>query len=146
MNAKPIPDGYHAVTPYLIVDDGRQLIDFLVSVFGAEMIAQMSRPDGKMGHTEMKIGDSPIMMGESLEGFSPLTSMLYIYVDDVDATYAAAIAAGAKPLMPVADQFYGDRSGGFEGPGGNKFWVATHIEDVSNEEIERRSQARGKTD
>ena len=143
MPALPKPDRYHSVTPYLIVADAQKLIDFLIAVFGDSVESQMVKPDGKIGHTEVKIGDSIIMLGEAMEGYPPLSSMLYIYVDDADATYAAAIEAGATAITPVADQFYGDRSGGFTEPCGNKIWISTHIEDVSDEEIERRARAQG---
>ena len=143
MPVKPIPDGYHAVTPYLIVADAQKLIDFLTAAFGAELRGQMMRPDGKIWHTEMKIGDSVIMLAESMPNFPALVSMLYIYVEDVDATFAKAIAAGATSIRPPEDQFYGDRSGGVTEPCGNTIWIGTHIEDVPDDEIRRRAAAKG---
>jgi PhnB protein len=104
----------------------------------------MMRPDGKIGHTEMKIGDSVVMLSEAMPNFPPLKSMLYIYVEDVDATFARALAAGATEIHPPEDQFYGDRSGGVTEPSGNLIWIGTHIEDVSDDEIRRRAAARGK--
>ena len=138
MPALPKPDRYHSVTPYLIVADAQKLIDFLIAVFGASVESQMVKPDGKIGHTEVKIGDSIIMLGEAMEGYPPLSSMLYIYVDDADATYAAAIEAGATAITPVADQFYGDRSGGVKDAWGISWWLATHKKDVSTAEMEKR--------
>ncbi len=145
---KPIPDGYHTATPYLIVKGAAKAIDFYKKAFGATEIMRMD--DGeKIHHAEIKIGTSPIMLGdECVEmdaispetlGGSPITIMLY--VEDVDAMFNAAVAAGATVNRPLADQFYGDRTGGLTDPFGHKWYVATHIEDVSHEELEKRSSA-----
>ncbi len=144
MSVKFIPDGYHTITPYLIVADGPRLVQFLTDVFDAKLLMQKQNPDGNMGHTEMLIGDSKIMLSQAMAGYPPHAAMLYIYVPDADATYARALAAGATAATPVATQLYGDRSGGFTEPGGNLIWVATHVEDVSDEEIERRYREAGK--
>ena len=144
-SAKPIPDGYHTVTPYLTVPGLAKTIDFLKQAFDAEVRGIMERPGGVIGHAEVKIGDSIIMMGEpDPKGpYAARACNLYVYVADVDAVYGRAIGAGGKSLGEPKDQFYGDRSGGVEDPSGNYWWIATHIEDVSGEEIERRMAALG---
>ncbi len=144
--AKPIPEGYHSVTPYLIIKGATEAIDFYKKAFGASELFRMPAPGGKIGHAEIKIGDSPIMLAdESPEmgykspqslGGSPISIM--IYVTDVDTVFKQAIAAGGKEQRPVKDQFYGDRSGTLEDPFGHVWHVATHKEDVSPEEMERR--------
>ncbi len=144
--AKPIPEGYHSVTPYLIIKGATEAIDFYKKAFGATELFRMPAPGGKIGHAEIKIGDSPIMLAdESPEmgykspqslGGSPISIM--IYVTDVDTVFKQAIAAGGKEQRPVKDQFYGDRSGTLEDPFGHVWHVATHKEDVSPEEMERR--------
>jgi len=136
--AKAIPDGYHTLTPYLTVPDGEKMLSFLQEVFGAKMFERHNRPDGTLQHAELQLGDSKIMVGQANEKFTPRPQTIYVYLPDVDTTFQRAIAAGAKSLMPVANQFYGDRSGGFEDHAGNWWWVATHVEDVSKEEIARR--------
>ncbi|MGH8905054.1 MAG: VOC family protein [Egibacteraceae bacterium] len=145
--AKPNPDGYPQVTPYLCVDGASAAIEFYSKVFGAAERMRMPAPDGKIGHAELQIGDSVIMLsdeypemgarGPKAFGGSPVT--LTIYVDDVDAVFERAVSAGAKPLHPVQDQFYGDRSGQFEDPFGHRWSVATNIEDVSLDEMMRRA-------
>lgn len=139
MSAKPIPDGYHSITPYLMVEDAAKLIEFAKQAFGAVETERVTRPDGGIMHAEVRIGDSPVMMGEPV-GRPPTPAGLYLYVADVDATYERALAAGAKPIMPPADQFYGDRSGGVTDPAGNMWWIATRIENLPKEELARRAQ------
>jgi PhnB protein len=139
---KPIPDGYHSVTTYLTVPGVAKLMEFLKQAFGAVEIERMQEPGGRVGHAQMKIGDTLVMMGEPQgPGQQPKPCNLYLYVEDVDAVYQRAIAAGGKSISEVKDQFYGDRSGGVEDLSGNGWWIATHIEDVSSEEIARRAQA-----
>lgn len=139
MAVKPIPDGYHSVTPYLMVENAGKLIDFLKQAFGATETERVSRPDGGVMHAEVRIGNSPVMMGEPM-GRPAMPAGLYLYVEDVDAIYAQALAAGATSLMAPADQFYGDRSGGVTDPAGNTWWIATHIEDVPHDELAKRAE------
>jgi PhnB protein len=148
---KPIPDGYHSVTPYLIVDDAARALEFYKKAFGAKELMRMPKPNGKIGHAEIKVGDSAIMLAdESPEvgarsprsfGGSPVS--IFLYVEDVDTTFAKAVDAGGKVQRPVADQFYGDRMGGIEDPFGHAWYIATHVEDVSPEEMKKRAAAAG---
>lgn len=142
-NVKPVPAGYHSVTPYLMVDGAAALIDFLKEAFEAVETERLPGPDGKVGHAEVRIGDSVVMMGEG-DRYGVMPAAIYLYVPDVDACYARALAAGATSLMEPADQFYGDRSGGVKDAFGNLWFVATHKEDVSPEELARRAEARAK--
>jgi PhnB protein len=146
MPAKPIPEGYHTATPYLIVKDAAKAIDFYKKAFGATELFRLADPSGKVGHAEIKIGDSPIMLADEFPGMgargpesfggSPVS--ICLYVEDVDALARQAVAAGAKEIRPVKDQFYGDRSGTFTDPFGHTWTIATHKEDVSPREISRR--------
>jgi uncharacterized glyoxalase superfamily protein PhnB len=137
----PIPEGHHTVTPFLRVIDAAKLIEFLKPAFGATVTFRMDGPDGSVMHAEVKIGDSMVMIGQSPE---PLPSMIHLYVPDTDAVYKSAMAAGAKSIREPADQFYGDRSAGVRDFCGNEWWMATHIEDVSQEEMQRRMAAMAK--
>ena len=138
----PIPPGYATVTPYLCVADAAKLIEFLKQAFAAEVTFRMDRPDGAVAHAEVKIGDSKVMIGQPAPG-QETQAMLHLYVPDTDAVYARAIAAGAASVREPADQFYGDRSGGVRDISGNQWWIATHIEDVAPEEMERRMAGMG---
>jgi PhnB protein len=149
MAVKPIPDGYYTATPYLIIKGAARALDFYKQAFGAQELMRFPMPDGKIGHAEIKIGNSPIMLAdefpemghkspESLGG-SPVSLMLY--VPDSDKTFAQALKAGGKELQPLKDQFYGDRSGTLTDPFGHVWTVATHKEDVSPEEMDRRHKA-----
>jgi PhnB protein len=142
-NVKPIPEGYHSVTPYLVVDRAAELIDFVQKAFGAEVLMKMMQPDGLVGHTEVRIGDSMVMISSAREQWKAMPTMIYLYVPDADAVYAKALAAGAVSVQAMQDQYYGDRSGGVKDVSGNLWYIATHKEDVSGEEIERRREARG---
>jgi PhnB protein len=144
MAVKPIPDGYHTVTPYLVVPDARRLLEFVKQAFGAEVKFEMAGPGGGIAHAEFRIGDSMIMCGQSGPDHAPFPAMLHLYVPNADAIFGQAVAAGATVVRPIADQFYGDRTGGVKDPFGNQWWVATHIEDVSMEEMKRRMAAMGK--
>jgi PhnB protein len=138
---KPIPEGHHTVTPYIVVQGVAKLIDFAKQAFGATEVFVSKRPDGSIMHAEIKIGDSIVMLGEGGEGGKTFLAMLHLYVDDVDSVYRRAVQAGAKSLREPADQVYGDRSGGVEDSFGNQWWLATHMEDVTSEEMERRAKA-----
>jgi PhnB protein len=141
MAVKPIPDGYHTVTPYLTVQGVPKLIDFLKQAFEAREIECMAQPDGTVRHAEVRIGDSVVMMGEARGEQAPMPSAMYLYVNDTDAVYKRALRAGATSLREPADQFYGDRSAGVKDPSGNYWWIATHQEDVPPEELKKRAEA-----
>lgn len=146
MGVNPIPDGYPRVTPYLNIAGAADAIDFYCKVLGASERMRMAGPDGKIGHAELDLGGSVIMLADEhpdMGNKSPGTLggtpvSLMVYVADVDATYAAAIAAGASEIQAVEDRFYGDRSGMFKDPWGHEWTVSSHIEDVSEEEMARR--------
>jgi len=139
----PIPDGYHSITPYLVVPDIQVVLDFVQRAFDAEVTQLIKTPDGTPMHAEVQIGDSKVMMGQPRDGTAPMPAMLYIYVADTDATYQRALDAGATSEMAPEDQFYGDRNAGVVDTVGNRWWIGTHIEDVSPEELQRRAAARG---
>jgi uncharacterized glyoxalase superfamily protein PhnB len=144
MAVNPVPEGYHSVTPYLGVDGAAKLIDFLKTAFDAKELFRHSHPDGSVWHCEVKIGDSIIMIGEPRGVWIARPCTLYLYVADCDALYNRALKAGATSLVEPADQFYGDRSAGIQDPTGNFWWIATHKEDLSPEEIQKRAAAFGK--
>jgi PhnB protein len=142
----PIPQGYHSVTPYLIVRNAAEAIRFYERAFGAKEHLRLASPDGKVGHAELKIGDSFVMLADehpdygahSPETIGGSSVSLLLYVQDVDALFAQALHAGATEVRPVKDQFYGDRAGTVQDPYGHKWSIATHIEDVPQAEVERR--------
>jgi PhnB protein len=148
---KPIPEGYHTATPYLIIGGAADAIEFYKKAFGATELFRFPAPDGKIGHAEIKIGDSPIMLADEYSemgykspqtlGGSPVSLM--IYVEDVDSVFDRAVAAGASVKEAVSDKFYGDRIGTLTDPFGHVWHVSTHKEDVSVEEMERRAKAAG---
>jgi len=145
--AKPIPDDYRAATPYLCVDGAARAIDFYKKAFGAQEVMRMGDPSGKIGHAEIRIREAPIMLSDEYPemgarsprsiGGSPVA--MQVYFEDVDAVAKAAVAAGAKVLRPVEDQFYGDRAGKLEDPFGHIWWIASRKEDVSSEEMKERA-------
>ena len=147
--AKTIPSGYHSITPYLVVQGALEAIEFYKKAFGAIEVLRLRLPNGQLGHAELKIGDSPIMLSDEAPewdarspksiGGSPVT--ISLYVDDVDSVVPTAVAAGAKLVRPIADQFYGDRSAALEDPFGHKWHVATHKEDMTPVEMQRRFDA-----
>jgi PhnB protein len=149
MAVKPIPEGYHSVTPYLIINGASEAIEFYKKAFGATELFRMAQPNGKIGHAEIKIGDSPIMLADEVSemghsgpqtlGGSPISILLY--VEDVDAVFNRAIAEGAQQQRPVEDKFYGDRSGSLVDPFGHIWHIATHTEDVTPEEMDKRMAA-----
>ncbi len=139
MGCKPIPDGYHAVTPYLVVSGVSKVVDFLQNAFDAKMVGEpMKGPDGAIRHAEVQIGDSKLMLGEACEKNAPMPSMFYLYVEDCDKAYEKAIKAGGKSVREPETQFYGDRSGGVEDSAGNQWWVGSRVEEVSPEEMKKR--------
>lgn len=145
-DVRPVPEGYHSITPYLYVRGGAEALEFYRKALGAEEMFRMEGPPGKIGHAEMRIGDSPFMLADEMEEWgnqSPLTlggngSSLMIYVENVDELFQQAVDAGAKVVRPVENQFYGDRSGTVEDPFGHKWTISTHVEDVPPEELDRR--------
>jgi PhnB protein len=141
-----IPEGWGTMSPYLVMNNASAVIDFYVSVFDARVLSRLDMPNGGVGHAELQIGDSKFMLADEFPdqgylgpesiGGTPVSFMLY--VKDVDAVFARAVAAGATALRPVEDQFYGDRVGSVKDPAGHIWSIATHIENVSSEEIDRR--------
>jgi len=146
---KPIPDGYHSLTPYLVVEDAPAAIEFYKKAFGAEECVRMAGPDGKVAHAEIKIGDSMLMLSEanpqygarSPKSLGGTPASILVYVEDVDAAFDRAVKAGAKVEMPVQDMFWGDRYGKLTDPFGHSWQMATHKEDVAPEEMGRRMKA-----
>ena len=149
MSVKAVPEGYHTVTPYLAIKDGVKALEFYKQAFGATEVTKLVMPDGRLGHAEIRIGDSMIMLSDEFPeyggkapttlGGSPVN--IHLYVEDVDGFVKRAVEAGAKEKKPITDQFYGDRSGQIEDPFGHLWWVATHKEDVPPEEMQRRVDA-----
>jgi len=149
---KPIPDGYHAVTPYLSVKGASEAIEFYKKAFGAMETMRFAQPDGRVGHAELQIGDSKVMLadevpdmdflGPQARGGSPVH--LHLYVEDVDGMFKRALSAGAREVRPVQDQFYGDRLGTVADPFGHVWHVSTHKEDLSMEELKKRAAAQHK--
>jgi PhnB protein len=138
MAVKKIPEGFHTVNPYLIVEGADKLLDFLERVFGGKITLKMANDEGKINHAEIRIGDSVLMLSEACGEWKPTSTLLYMYVEDTDATYQKALEAGAKSVKEPQDQFYGDRSAAVEDAFGNFWAIATHIEEVSEEELQRR--------
>ncbi len=149
MPVSPIPEGYHSVTPYLVMKNAAAALEFYTKAFGAVELFRMPAPGGKIGHAEIKIGDSPVMLSDEYPdmGFKGPESLggtpvsLMIYVEDVDTIYPQAIAAGGKELRPLQNQFYGDRSGTLADPFGHVWTISTHVENVTEEELAKRSEA-----
>ena len=146
MSVKPIPEGYHSVTPYLVVNNATAAIDFYRQAFGAKEVVRMQGPPGKISHAELRIGDSMIMLSDEMPGsttrspqsLSGTTAGIFLYVNDVDAAFKQATSAGAKVEMPLADMFWGDRYGRLMDPFGHSWSMATHKEDVAPEEMKKR--------
>lgn len=149
MAVKPVPEGYHSVIPYLVMKNAARAIDFYTKAFGAKELFRMPTPDGKIGHAELLIGDAHVMLADEqpeMDAFGPdkfggSPVMIMVYIPDVDAAVNRAVEGGATLTRPVKDQFYGDRSGVIRDPFGHMWNVATHIEDVTPEEMERRMSA-----
>jgi PhnB protein len=141
MSVQPVPKGYHTITPFFTVDKPGKFIDFVVAAFGATIVDVMATPEGHVMHAELKIGDSPIMIGGPRGEWKPMPLQLYVYLADCDAVVAKAVAAGATVVTPAADQFYGDRNGSVKDPWGNLWCIGTHIEDVPKDELMKRAAA-----
>ena len=147
---KPIPDGYHSITPYLIVRGGAKALEFYKKALGAEELYRIDMGGGKLGHAEMKLGDSIVMLADehpemgarSPQALGGSAVHILLYVEDVDARIAQAVSAGAKLVRPIQDQFYGDRSGTLIDPFGHQWTIATHKEDLSHEEIAKRASEK----
>ncbi len=140
MAVKPIPDGYHTVTPYITVDDPVPVIEFLKKAFDAQETYAMRDERGVVHHAEVKVGNSMVMLGAQHDQWKSRPGNFYLYVEDCDAMYKKALAAGGTSLSEPQTQFYGDRQGGVSDSQGNNWWIATHVEDVSPEELERRAK------
>lgn len=138
MAVKPIRDGFHAVTPYLFAEGAPRLLRFISEALGGEESYRKERPDGSIMHVEMRIGDSMIMLGEAPDEFGPMPTSIYLYVTDSDATYEKALQGGGISVFPITTLPNGERYGGVKDPCGNIWWIASHVEDVSPEEEERR--------
>jgi PhnB protein len=143
---RTVPDGYHTVTPWIISRDTARLIDFVTTAFGAEEIARVQDDNGVIGHAEVRIGDSVVMMFDSREGWPETPGFMRLYVDDSDAVYAQALRAGATSVTEVTTLFFGDRVGRVRDPLGNVWWIQARVEDVGPEEMERRAQDRAAID
>ena len=149
---KPIPEGYHSITPYLAIKDAARAIEFYQRAFGAKEIMRMNTPQGKVSHAEIKIGDSILMLSEESltsgirppQGLEASPVSLFLYVDDVDSVFKKALTAGAKETQPLANQFWGDRYGRLTDPFGHSWSLATHVEDVAPEEMGKRAQEAAK--
>lgn len=155
MTVKPIPHGYHTVTPYLMINGAVEAIQFYTQAFNAAELFKMEAPGGKIGHAEIQIGDSRIMMADDCGGEGPFRSPkssggspvgIHLYVKDVDTLFTQAVNAGAKVIKPLEDQFYGDRTGTLEDPFGHIWFLATHKEDLSLNELKRRAKKMLKQD
>ena len=138
MPAKPIREGFHTITPYLFAENGSRLIEFISAAFGGKVTFLKARPDGSVMHAEMRIGDSMLMLAEPTGEFGPNPTSIYLYVTDCDSVYQKALDCGGVSVFPIMTLPSGERYGGGRDPSGNVWWVATHIEDVSPEEEERR--------
>jgi uncharacterized glyoxalase superfamily protein PhnB len=143
MAVQPVPEGFHTITPYLVVKDAAALLSFMKRAFNARENGVARGADGTVYHADMIVGDSHVMLGQAGDGNPPFPGTLYLYVEDCDALYKQALGAGGTSIRDVETQFYGDRHGAVQDPMGNQWWIATHVEDVSPEEMDRRmKQAR----
>jgi PhnB protein len=145
-SVRPIPEGFHSLTPHLTCRDAARAIDFYKSIFGATEVMRMASPDGKIMHAELKFGDSHLMLNDEIPGMAVApnpsathSSALFFYMEDVDSVYNRAVAAGSRIDMPLDNMFWGDRYGKITDPFGHQWGLATHVEDVAPEEMKRRS-------
>jgi PhnB protein len=139
MSVKPVPDGYATVTPYLTVKGANALVDFMTNAFDAKEAHVMRGPNGEVWHGDLMIGTSHVMVGEANGPWTAMPSQLYLYLPDCDAVYHKALGAGGTSIQEPKTQFYGDRHGAVKDPCGNTWWIATHVEDVAPEELEKRA-------
>ena len=139
-SVKPIPDGFHTVTPFLLADNAAELIEFIKKAFDGKIRYMMKSDDGVVRHAEVKVGTSIIMVSNGTELYKSMPCMLHLYVEDVDAVYNKAVKAGGESLREPTNEFYGDRSAGVKDKWGNQWWIATHIEDVDAEEMKKREE------
>jgi PhnB protein len=138
MAVKPIPEGYHTVTPYLVIQGAEKVIQFATDAFGAKERMRMPGPNGTIGHAELEIGDSVIMLADQDERQNLMPAMVHLYLEDVDAAYARALQAGGTSIEKPENKFYGDRTAGVQDSAGNKWYISTHVEDVPQDEMQRR--------
>jgi PhnB protein len=140
-SVRPIPEGQHSVTAYLVADNASGLISFIERVFGGKLMFKMKRDeDNRIMHAVVSVGDSNIMISDTMEGMSPHNAMLYLYLDNADDVYKKAIDANATSVRELKTEFYGDRTGAVKDEWGNTWWIATHVEDVSDEELKVRAK------
>jgi PhnB protein len=139
-SARAVPEGYHTVTPYLISDDAAGLIRFIEQAFDGKVTSKTMRDDNRIMHATISIGNSTIMISDTMEGMPPHTAMLYLYLENADETYKKAIKAKATSISEPKTEFYGDRAAAVKDASGNTWWMATHVEDVSEDELQRRSK------
>jgi PhnB protein len=144
MAIKPVPEGFHTVTPYLVVKGANALVDFITRAFGGKEVHLMKGPKGEIRHGDLIVGDSHVMLGEADGPWPPQPTSLYVYLPDCDAVYRKALAAGGTSVQEPKTQFYGDRHGAVKDPCGNTWWIATHVEDVSPQEMDKRAAATGR--
>ncbi len=135
---EPVPEGYHTVTPFLLVNNAEELIEFIKKAFGGTVDDMMKSDDGSIRHSTVKIGDSLVMISDGTKQYEPMPCMLHLYVEDVDSVYEKAVQAGGISLREPEDQFYGDRSAGIQDKWKNQWWLATHIEDLDDDEMKRK--------
>ena len=142
-----LPQGYNTLTPYLVCEHADEVIDFCTKAFGAKVGQRINGPDGKIMHCDLTIGTSKLMLGQASaeKNMQPIHCMLYLYFPNPDEVYKKGVAAGGKPVQEVKDQFYGDRAGCLKDSSGNTWWIAAHIEDVSDAELKKRMATLGKT-
>jgi len=140
MSVSPIPEGFHTLTLYLSVNNADQFLDFIKRAFGAEELLRMPADDGMIRHAEARIGDSPLMITDACEQMPATPCSLHLYVEDADAAYQRAVEAGGESIQEPTDMFYGDRTAGVKDPFGNSWFMATHIEDVPPEELQKRAK------
>lgn len=139
-SVKPIPDGYHTITPFIIANNADKVIDFIKNSFDGKEISIHKTPEGSIMHAEIQIGDSRVMLSEGSDKYPAMPAMLYMYSEDCDAVYKKAMQSGGTSLREPTNEFYGDRSCGVQDPSGNQWWIATHIEDLTPEEMMKREE------